>query len=94
MLRIETADSGNLVTLVLSGRIENADLRELRNVLEQYNKPVVLDLQAVKLVDRDAIMFLANFEAGNAKITNCPTYIREWIRRERAQQLDAGRQSA
>jgi hypothetical protein len=27
--------------------------------------------------------FLASFETDQAKITNCPRYIREWIRRER-----------
>jgi hypothetical protein len=50
-----------------------------------YTKPVVLDLTGVKLVDREAIIFLANLETGNATITNCPPYIREWILRERAQ---------
>ena len=47
---------------------------------------VILDLEGVKLVDRDTVGFLASFETGQAKITNCPRYIREWIRREREQQ--------
>ena len=38
-----------------------------------------------KLVDREAIRFLAEFEAAKGRITGCPTYIREWIRSERAE---------
>ena len=86
MLRIQELDSGDLVTLVLSGWIQKEDMGELRGLLEKHNKAVVLDLEGVKLVDRDAVRFLASFETGQAKITNCPRYIREWIRREREQQ--------
>jgi ABC-type transporter Mla MlaB component len=85
MIRIETSERRDLVTLALSGRIQAEDLPELKRVMESYGKPVVLDLTGVKLVDREAIIFLANLETGNATITNCPPYIREWILRERAQ---------
>jgi ABC-type transporter Mla MlaB component len=84
MIRIETAETGELVTFLLSGRIEKEDLGELKTVLEKNDKAVVLDLKGVKLVDREAVTFLANFETDNATITNCPPYIREWIRSERA----------
>ena len=85
MIRIEKSETGDLVTFVLSGRIQAEDLPELKRVIESYSKPPVLDLAAVKLVDRAAITFLANFETDNAAIANCPPYIREWIRREQAQ---------
>jgi hypothetical protein len=85
MIRIETSERRDLVTLALSGRIQAGDLPELKRVMESYSKPLVLDLTGVKLVDREAITFLASFETGQAKITNCPRYIREWIRGERAQ---------
>ena len=65
--------------------MQTEDLPELKRVLESYRKPLVLDLTGVKLVDRDVVRFLANFETDNATITNCPRYIREWILRERAQ---------
>ena len=86
MIRIEISEGRSLVTLALSGRIQAEDLSELKRVIESYSKPVVLDLTAVKLVDRETITFLANFETDNATITNCPPYIHEWIHRERAQQ--------
>ena len=85
MIRIETSERRDLVTFALSGRIQAEDLPELRRVMESYSKPVVLDLTGVKLVDRDAITFLANLETANATITNCPPYIHEWILRERDQ---------
>jgi ABC-type transporter Mla MlaB component len=86
MLRIEKMESEDLMTFVLSGRIQKEDLGELKGLLEKHNKAVVLDLKGVKLIDREAVIFLANFETDNATITNCPPYIREWIRRERGQQ--------
>jgi ABC-type transporter Mla MlaB component len=83
MIRIETSESGDLVTFLLSGRIQKEDLGVLKSLVEKQKKAVVLDLNGVKLVDQDAVRFLASFETGQAKITNCPPYIREWIRRER-----------
>ena len=85
MIRIETSESGDLVTFVLTGWIQKEDLGVLESLVEKQKKAVVLDLKGVKLVDQDAVRFLASFETGQAKITNCPRYIREWVRRERAQ---------
>ena len=74
------------MTFLLSGRIQKEDLGVLKSLVEKQKKAVVLDLNGVKLVDQDAVRFLASFETGQATITNCPPYIREWIRRERTQQ--------
>jgi ABC-type transporter Mla MlaB component len=87
MIRIETAENSKLVTFVLSGRMQKEDLQALETLLKEHKKQtVILDLKGVKLVDRDAVEFLAGFESDRSKITNCPPYIREWIRRERGQQ--------
>jgi hypothetical protein len=85
MIRIETSDDTDVVTFALSGRLQAEDLPELKRVMEISRKPVALDLTGLKLVDRDAITFLANFETDNATITHCPPYIREWIVRERSE---------
>jgi len=85
MLRIQELDSGDLVTFILSGRIQKEDLVELKSLVEKHHKAVILDLEGVKLVDRDTVGFLVSFETDQAKITNCPRYIREWIRREQAE---------
>ena len=76
-----------MVTFVLSGRMQKEDLHQLKTLLKKHNKQtVVLDLEGVKLVDRDGVEFLASFETDRFKITNCPPFIREWIRREQAQE--------
>ena len=85
MTRIETSVRRHQVIFAVIGRIESNDLPELKRVIESHDRPVILDLKGVRLIDRDGITFLANFETDNGRITNCPPYIREWIRRERAE---------
>jgi hypothetical protein len=85
MIRIEASERLDFVTLVLSGRIQAEDLPELERVMESYSQPVVLNLAGIKLVDREAVRFLADFEAHDGRITSCPNYIREWILRECAE---------
>ena len=84
MLRIQRSANGRFIVFTLSGRIKAARLAELQTLLESesgdYN--MVLDLSEVTLVDRDAISFLAACEAKGVELTNCPAFIREWIKKE------------
>ena len=84
MLRIQRSATGRFIVFTLSGRIKAGRLAELQTLLESesgdYN--MVLDLNEVKLVDRDAISFLAACEAKGVELTNCPAFIREWIDKE------------
>ncbi len=72
---------------MLSGRIEAEHLPELQRLIEdEHRKRVVtFDLREVRLVDRDAVTFLADCEGAGATLENCPVYVREWIARERAE---------
>ena len=36
----------------------------------------------MKLVDREAVSFIARCEASGIRLENCPAYVREWIRHE------------
>jgi anti-anti-sigma regulatory factor len=83
-LKIERAEEEKFVVFTLSGRIEVEYLAELQRLFEidGQDVTVVLDMKEVKLVDRDAVRFLARCEADGAKLENCPAYIREWIERE------------
>jgi len=83
MLRIQRVEN-EVVVFTLSGRIQAEDLDELQKVLscEPADGRVTLDLKDVKLVDREAVSFLADCEAKGIKLVNCPAYIREWIERE------------
>jgi hypothetical protein len=84
MLRIQRTEGGEIV-FTLSGRIHLEDVAELKTLFgsEEKNRPVVLDLKDLTLVDRDAVGFLARCEADGFKLTNCSAYVREWITRER-----------
>jgi anti-anti-sigma regulatory factor len=84
MLKIQRSSNAEVV-FTLIGRIEIEDIAELQRLfaLEEGGGPVVLDLEDVTLVDRDAVKFLARCEADSIKLENCPAYIREWIGREK-----------
>lgn len=84
MLRIQRSGKRQVV-FKLSGRIDAQNAAELRTLIEEENgnRPIVLDLIDVTLVDRDSVKFLERCEADNIKLKNCPLYIREWITRER-----------
>jgi ABC-type transporter Mla MlaB component len=69
-------------TFALSGRIDHKHLSELQAVLEAEREAgeISLDLDEVKLVDRESIRFLASCEARGIGLKNCPFYVREWIK--------------
>jgi anti-anti-sigma regulatory factor len=83
MWKIQKLQDAECVVLGLSGRIQGEQLMELRNLLaaEARTQNVVLDLKEVKLVDQDAVTFLASQETSGTTLRNCPAYIREWIDR-------------
>jgi anti-anti-sigma regulatory factor len=83
MLKIKRSANGRVV-FILSGRIEAEDVAELQRLfdLEAVDHDLVLDLEDVTLVDRDAVQFLARCEAIGMQLEKCPPYIREWIERE------------
>ena len=87
MLKIQRSAQGAFVLFTLSGRIQAADVTELQCLfdLEANKQHITLDLHEVKLVDRDAVRFLARCEVEGITLVHCPTYIRVWIEREKAQ---------
>jgi len=71
---------GGTVGVTLSGRIDAEHLPELQRLIEGEDpRRVVLNLEEVKLVDQDAVRFLARCEAAGARLEACAPYIREWI---------------
>ena len=83
MLRIEKDSDGRRTILRLSGRIEAQHLVELTEQIENSVWPVALDLAELKLVDLEAVRYLALVERRGIELRSCPGFIREWIRRER-----------
>lgn len=82
-LRIDISDQPMWTVFTLAGRIQAEQVSELQNLLPAPDRNLVLDLREVKLVDRDAVRFLAEVETNGAKLRNCPAFIRQWIWRER-----------
>jgi len=85
-LRIDKSDVGSQSVFTLTGRIQADQLPELQTLLSSgsLDQDLVLDMTEVKLVDRDAVCFLAQLEARGAELRNCSAFIREWIWRERS----------
>jgi hypothetical protein len=81
MLRIRRSEEDGQVVFALSGRIEEKDVSELQMLLdtETAGTIITLDLEELRLVDREAVKFLALCQVHMIKLKNCPSYIREWI---------------
>ena len=83
MLRIDRSANGE-VRFTLTGRVGVAHVAELQRLIDaestENHRPIVFDLEDVRLVDREAVSFLARCEASGIRLDNCPAYVREWIR--------------
>jgi hypothetical protein len=80
-LRIDESSERGTPVLRLSGRIQVGQLGALTDQIG--DRPgVVLDLAEVTLVDVETVRFLCGSEAKGIELRHCPSYVREWIRRE------------
>jgi hypothetical protein len=84
--RIETVARGRFTVFMLSGRLETQAIAELKRLFELQpdSRKMLLDLREVGVVDREVIRFFEHCQADGVKFENCPSYIREWMERERA----------
>lgn len=89
MLRIQRLVNGETVFRLI-GRMDVEDIATLQSQFESEGEghQIVLDLTDLTLLDRDAVRFLERCEADAIKLTNCRSYIREWIERERQTRTD------
>jgi len=85
-LKIQRIVKRHGAIFILCGRIDAKEVPELQRLMAaEGQKYVVLDLKEVKLIDREALRFLARCKENGIKVENCPAYIREWILREETQ---------
>ena len=83
-LRVERLVAGeDVVVLRVSGRIDAEGVDTLRELLKREEGKVAIDLKEVRLINREAIRFLALSEVNGVELRNCAGYIGEWISRER-----------
>jgi hypothetical protein len=85
MLRIEKESDGHTASLRLSGRIQSANVSNIRAQMDDDSVRILLDLGEVTLVDVEVVRFLSDCEDGGIVLVRCPPYVREWILRERAE---------
>ena len=82
-LRIERSARQRFTVFTLSGRMGAEQVVELKKLLDSDYRSIILDLQEMRLADRDAVKFLRSCERHGMKLENCPAYIREWMDREK-----------
>jgi hypothetical protein len=81
-LRIERSARQGFTVFALSGRMQAEQIAELKELFDMDYTSIILDLQEIRLADRDAVKFLRSCERGGMKLENCPAYVREWMDRE------------
>lgn len=81
MLRVRKTEGVGRAIFALSGRIEQKHLLGIKELLGADTNPAknTLDLEEVRLVDSEVIVFLASCEAVGIKLENCPKFVRMWI---------------
>ena len=78
--RIRESTHAGATVFALSGVLDIEHAARLQELLATASGDrIVLDLNDVTLVDRDAVRFLARVETASTKIVNCPEYVRRWI---------------
>jgi hypothetical protein len=80
-LRIERSVRQGITVFTLSGHMMAEEVAELKALFDADYRTIVLDLQDVRLADRDAVKFLRSCERDGMKLENCPAYVREWMDR-------------
>jgi predicted metal-binding protein len=63
--------------------MEAEHVAELQELFDEDYRYIVLDLEEVRLADRNAVRFLKACETYGMSLENCPGYVREWIDREK-----------
>jgi hypothetical protein len=84
MLRIEKECDGCVTKLRLSGRIQSDQIATIQSEISKDGTRKVLDLSEITLVDIDAVRFLITCEDEGIELSKCPSYICEWMVRERS----------
>jgi len=90
MFRIEKDSGGCVTSLRLSGRIQSDQIASIRSEMDDDCTSKILDLGEVTLVDLGVVQFLIDCEEAGVQLLQCPAYVREWMLRERAQEMQPG----
>ncbi len=86
-IRIEFIRRADRTIIRLIGQIQAEHFPELKAQIAAAGTPVVMEMQEVTLVDLDVVRFLIKCEAQGVTLRGCSAYIREWIDRERQNEI-------
>ena len=81
-LRIERSARQGFTVFTLSGRMKAEQVAVLKELFDTDYRSIILDLQEMRLVDRDAVKFLMSCARDGMNLENCPAYVREWMGKE------------
>lgn len=82
-LKIKLIREVHASRLCLSGELRSANIADLRAEIERVERPAVLELDEVDVVDIDGVRFLIECQAEGIQVVNCSPYIREWMLQEK-----------
>jgi hypothetical protein len=85
VLRIDRTDKSGWAVFFISGRLELQHIELLRAHFDVETLPIILDFAGVRLVDRDVVEALAQWDLDGIRFENCPAYLLDWIARLRFQ---------
>jgi hypothetical protein len=85
MFKIEKDCDRCVTRLRLSGRIQSNLIASIRSEMYDAYTSKILDLSEVTLVDLGVVRFLITCEDEGVELAHCPSYIHEWMLRERAE---------
>lgn len=88
MLRIDKASDECVTRLLLSGRAQSDRLACIESAMNDGCAHKILDLSDVTLVDVAVVRFLIQCEEEGVEVSGCPPWVREWIKRERAESAE------
>lgn len=82
--RTQRSTNAAAIVSALSGVMEKVHIERLEKLLEaEKQRPILIDLEDITLVRREAVEFLARLEEADIETINCPDYVRTWIDAEK-----------
>jgi len=83
--RLKQVSDEERCTLRLIGTVRPEDLEAITDELRMCGPGAALNLEKVTVIGVEVIRFLGERERQGATLLRCPSYVREWISRERDQ---------
>jgi hypothetical protein len=85
MFKIDRTSNRGITRLLISGCIQSCGIDCIRSAMDVGSGRKILDLSEVTVVDVAVVSFLIRCEEEGIQLVNCPSYVREWMVRERAE---------